>query len=512
MKSKKTITLLVPAALFFLSGFSALVYQVAWQRILALQSGVGIYSITVIVAAFMAGIGIGSYFGGVGSHRVETRQQSRIVFAIIELAIAGFAALSVYLYYDLMYDTFGNLYRSNLIIAVLHFLSLAVPTTLMGMSLPFLARATVTSVSSASTEIGILYGINIFGAATGAAVTPWLLIRYVGIDGAIYVGSVCNLFAGVGIFAFNAFQPAKASMETEQCEDGTKRFDLPVSESTSHWPFGVWLVLYGISGFIALALEILWFRVVDVAVKSTAYTFGTVLAVYLIGLGIGTLIGIALLRRVSAPHRAFLLCQVAVVVIASSALTLATRLPTNFPMYQSYFHYWSTYEPVNPLKTASIGSLMGLYIFQPAFLFLLPTMFMGMAFVFLQHAVQTDTRTVGRKLGLLQACNICGNVLGSITIGFFALDFLGTAHCFRMCCYLGAIFPIIGIIAFRRKLLFAMCLLLVIGSASAIPDSKHFWQRFHGMASEDVSNAGFFAEDATSVVAVTPVTEKAEFE
>jgi spermidine synthase len=505
-------TLVVSAVLFFLSGFSALIYQVAWQRILSLQSGVGVYSITVIVAAFMTGLGLGNYLGGVGSQHISTQRRSLVAFAVIELLIAAFAAASVALYYHVLYVKFGSLYRSEMITAVLHFSSLIVPTALMGMSLPFLVRATVTSVSAASTQIGLLYGVNILGAAAGAGCTPWVLIRYLGIDGAVYVGSLSNLVAAVGIFAISVSK-ANESGETPPSSDVSfAKSDSQQVEQSVRWPFGVWLGLYAVSGFIALALEILWFRVIDVTVKSTAYTFGTVLAVYLIGLGIGTFAGIALVRRVLAPHRAFLLCQVAVVVSGALGILIATSLPVDFPVYRDFFGYWNDYEPMNPLKPQSIMMLLGLYVVQPAALFLVPTLLMGMGFVFLQQAVQTDVRAVGRKLGFLQTVNICGNVLGSVTIGFIALDYLGTADCFRLCFYLGAVFPVVGLMSFRQTPLFGACLLLILAAASAVPESTVFWQRLHGIASDDAAAVGFFAEDTTSVVAITPVTDKAEFE
>ena len=97
------------AVAFFLSGIAALVYQVTWQRILALHSGVGIYSVAVIVAAFMLGLGAGSHAGGVLSARATPARALRI-FAFIELGIAVFGALSVTLYYDVLYAHAAQLY------------------------------------------------------------------------------------------------------------------------------------------------------------------------------------------------------------------------------------------------------------------------------------------------------------------------------------------------------------------------------------------------------------------
>src|SRR5438874_387999 len=144
---RATPRLVLVGLAFFLSGAAALAYQVAWQRILALQTGVGLYSIAVIVAAFMAGLGLGSHLGGVLSARVGA-SRALVVFSLCELSIAAFGALSCRLYYDWLYARWGWLYAQPLRAGAMHLAGLALPTVLMGMSLPFLARATVRDVET----------------------------------------------------------------------------------------------------------------------------------------------------------------------------------------------------------------------------------------------------------------------------------------------------------------------------------------------------------------------------
>ncbi len=181
--------ILVLGALFAVSGFSALVYQVSWQRILVLHTGVGIYSVAMIVSGFLAGLGLGSYLGGGLSARLDPRASLRS-FALLELAVGSFAAVSCWLYYDVLYVETPLLYAFGFRAILGHFLALVVPTTLMGMTLPFLVRATVRDVDSASGTIGNLYAINIVGAALGAFLTPWVLMRFLGVRGAVLIGSL----------------------------------------------------------------------------------------------------------------------------------------------------------------------------------------------------------------------------------------------------------------------------------------------------------------------------------
>ncbi len=115
--------LALAATAFFASGLAALVYQVAWQRILALHTGVGIYSVAMIVAAFMAGLGVGSHVGGVLSSRL-TAARALLAFGAVEVLIAVFGVVSVPLYYDLLYTRAPGLYAAPWAAGVLHFASL----------------------------------------------------------------------------------------------------------------------------------------------------------------------------------------------------------------------------------------------------------------------------------------------------------------------------------------------------------------------------------------------------
>jgi len=178
----RSTSLSVAGIAFFISGASALVYQVAWQRILAFHTGVGIASIAMIVAAFMAGLGARSHIGGTLSTRLGPRR-SLGAFALLEIGIALFGALSCGLYYDLLSRHGSWLYASPFASGALHFLSLLPPTLLMGMSLPFLVRSLVDDVGRAGRTVGLLYGLNTLGAAAGAFLAPWVLMRFLGIRG-----------------------------------------------------------------------------------------------------------------------------------------------------------------------------------------------------------------------------------------------------------------------------------------------------------------------------------------
>jgi len=486
--------LFVVGLAFFLSGAAALAYQVAWQRLLALQTGVGLYSIAVIVAAFMLGLGLGSHLGAVVSARVS-RARALALFAACELAIAAFGSVSGTLYYDWLYVRWGWVYDEPLRAGLLQFASLALPTILMGMSLPFLTRATVRDVGTAGETIGFLYGINVLGAAVGALATPWVFIRHHGIAAAILAAVGANVVAGLCAVGLALWQRRAGPVERTETERKTQ-----THAEEARRPFRRWLALYALSGFCALALEILWFRVLDVALKSTAYTFGTLLTVYLLGSGTGALAGIAIVRRVRRPLRAFLVLQCLLLLYAGGLLALLVRVPTSTPGYEWYYELWGGARSFNLGGAMYWDSFVRLYVVLPLVLFGPPTVLMGLSFPILQKAVQDDPATSGWRTGVLQAANIAGCVAGSLVVGLLTLTLVGTPGTMRLLLLVGLVFAGLGLRAYGARGPFLPLAALLALAAVALPDRHAFWMRLHGTAAE----ATLVDEDATGVAALIP--------
>jgi len=272
-----------------------------------------------------------------------------------------------------------------------------------------------------------------------------------------------------------------------------------LSESRS---LALWTALYALSGFCALSLEILWFRTIDVALKSTAFTFGTVLALYLLGLGAGSLLGGRFSGRFDSPLRVFLDAQCLLLLLAALALGLLAWLPPDTPVLRWFVAYWASGDFFQLGADWNAAVLFRLYFLLPAFLFGLPTVLMGVSFAALQRAVQDDPRTSGRKVGVLQAANIAGCVLGSLVTGLVFLERFGTVGSMRVLLLVGLVFAAVR--ALRLGALpglgWALALVLV---AAALPTPVALWKRLHGVVQE--RRPSFFGEDATAVTAVLPL-------
>jgi spermidine synthase len=500
--------LIVLGVAFFLSGASALVYQVAWQRILALHTGVGIQSVAVIVASFMAGLGLGSYVGGRWS-LVLPANRSLLCFGGLELALAAWGASSAWIYYDLLYTRYVHFYRGPLPAAFLHLASLILPTTLMGMSLPLLVRGSVRSVGAAGRTIGLLYGLNVLGASAGALVTPWLLVRFLGVRGALLAAALGNAAAGLSaLWAAGRRRPRDREDAPALARDGAgpRAGDVMSHEASApaidgpRPPMALWLGLYALAGFCALALELVWFRLVEVAVKSTAFTFGTVLSLYLLGSGLGSVFMASQVQRLRRPLPVFLAFQCLLLIYAGAALVLLARLPADTPGFQSVVRFWQHASSGFVLPgTRDFGLLLTLYGVIPVVLFGPPTLLMGASFPVLHRAVQNDARTSGHKAGALQGANIAGCVLGSLGLGFLGLNFLGTAGTFRLLMVVGLTFVLVGLRHGSPRLFAGMggALLLL---AFVLPSQESLWRRLHGIA----DTSGLLDEDATGVAALVP--------
>ena len=265
-------------------------------------------------------------------------------------------------------------------------------------------------------------------------------------------------------------------------------------------PLGQWVALYAASGFSALSLELLWFRLVEVAVKSTAFTFGTVLALYLLGAGLGSVIMAGLVRRITRPLSAFLLCQCLLLAWAGGIVVILVALPLESPLLRAFVAFWR--EPSGGFILPGSGNLprlFNLYLLLPAALFGPPTILMGASFPILHRAVQDDPRTSGQKAGLLQAANLGGCILGSLGIGLLGLRFLGTTGTFRLLMGLGLGLALLGFRTGPRRVFSALAAALLV-LVVVMPDRVALWCRLHG-----VSNGGAYVdEDATGVAALIP--------
>lgn len=183
------------AAIFFISGFSALVYQVSWQRLLFTGFGVDLTSITLIISVFMMGLGVGAFFGG----RIADKFSQKIIliFCLVELFIGIFGLVS----YSLILGLQSALIHASLpVLSLFTFLLLLLPTFLMGLTLPLLTGYFNQFIDNIGQSIGTLYFYNTLGAAVGALATGFILFNHLTLSQTIQMAAVFNIAIATLIF------------------------------------------------------------------------------------------------------------------------------------------------------------------------------------------------------------------------------------------------------------------------------------------------------------------------
>jgi len=397
---------------FFLSGFAALLYQVVWERLLALFSGSDVRSAALVVAAFLAGLGLGSLGGSRLADRLSAAGAVRL-YAAGNVLIGLYALASRTVFYDLLFLRLSTLAGSRALAFSLAFAALLPPTLAMGLSLPLLARGLVRSLPGAPQTLARLYGLDILGAAGGAFLTGWLLLGSLGLEATLRFGAGLSLLAAALAFAGSTGMPREREAATPAGPAAGGRI-------------GSWAVLFFLSGFLAVGLEVVWFRHFGVATQSSAYTFGHVLGVFLLFDALGTLLGGRIALRTADARGLFLLVQALIVLLATAGLWLASR-PFFVPLNQ-----WAPDDRSLVTLTTAFGLLPLLLIAPGAFA-------IGLGFPLVQKAVQDDLGRVGERVGLLQLANIAGNTAGGLATGMVLLDRLGTPATLRLLGLLGLV-------------------------------------------------------------------------
>jgi spermidine synthase len=462
--------------LFFLSGAAALIYQTAWHRLLGLFAGADTIAAALVVGAFLLGLGIGSLVAGLLADRLS-RRTALLAFALCEVGIAAFAVASPWLYYDVIYRELLPLAASRGVIFVVVFAGLLWPTFLMGCSLPFLSKAVVSEIAGSARLIGWLYGLNTLGAGVGAFVGGWYLIGTFGFDNAIYVGAALNLVVAVGGLLL-----ARGLDMTRNAASAAPRRAGPSDEGIV-WR---WSLLVFVSGFLIVALQIVWYRLIGVLLQSNGYSFSLVLSVFLLGDAAGLLVGARTIDRIADPRRFFFLMQG-----IATALALAG----------AWFVYWAIGVGLLPATFVDHDIMSGrprdvALIVLLLLIVVLPASFiMGFSFPVVQKAVQRDIDRLGQRVGLVQLANIVGNSAGSLVAGLLLLDLLGTAGTLVLLVAIGLAFAILQIVAApSTRWAYPPALLLLLGLVFFPPD-RDFWRRLHGITAEQV----IVAEDKTGL-------------
>ena len=419
--------------LFFLSGAAALVYQVVWVRSLTLVFGGTHLAVTAVLAIFMAGLALGGYAIGRVVDRVGRPLR---LYGLLELGIAAFALVFMGLMdiYPAVYVALAQgkddspLYLLA-VRALFSSVALIVPTTFMGGTLPVLSRFVTRQPETLRTSLSFLYGLNTLGAVLGALLAGFVLLRLYSVSATLYLAVVTNTAIGLVSIALQARLSSAAAPAdaVPGCAEAAVPAAAPASSPPSllRDPFPCRLVLWGIaiSGFCALGYEVLWTRILTIAVGASVYGFTIMLVAFLTGIALGSnaygLLAALAGSRDARVTRAIVWFGAVQIVIGAAAFLVTVFLrdvPANVVRLQGVF-FQSGMDSFAARAWSSFA-LAFLYMVVPAF-------FMGVAFPLAGEVHARYRNAVGRAVGEVLAYNTVGAILGAGISGFALLYLFG---------------------------------------------------------------------------------------
>src|SRR6267378_2941986 len=399
--------------LFFFSGATGLIYELLWVRVLYQSFGSTIQSVTTVVAAYMGGLGLGAWLFGRWADRSP---RPAVLYGWLEIAIGIFGILSplvLGLAHWVYLGTAGALALGGGASVALRFglaaLVLLIPTTLMGGTLPVLTRALMGEDRGLLKPLlGRLYGLNTLGAMLGTALAGFFLIEFVGVRASLWMTAAVNLAIGVAAIVLGRDQVLSDPGRKPGADQVQTTAPAPRDPLTT-----LALVLLGLTAFASLLNEIAWTRVLIMIVGGSTYAFTLILLVFLLGIGLGSII----VARPSAPRvdtaATAALAQGVTGVGAAALFLLFGLLPS----------YIIDVFQIEGLSAASRLLLMGVAV---GAVVLIPAIGMGMTFPLLTDLTARSRVARGEDVGAAYAINTIGSILGAVLTGFILVVALGT--------------------------------------------------------------------------------------
>jgi len=286
---------------FFFSGLTGLIYEILWIRMIVKVIGGAPFAVSIVLTVFMGGLGLGSFLAGRTIDRMEEPIKLVRIYGLLELVIGVYGLVLPLLlsaFKPLYAILYNHLFAHFLLYSFLTFIGCAVllciPVICMGATLPILCRFYVTRLSHLGTHAGRLYGLNTIGAAAGALLCGFWLINLLGVRGTLALAVSVNVIIGLScIFGIKKVKTAGAvAGKAVSDPDESSQKAAAVDTKTPEYPGEIngALVIFAVSGFCAMAYEVIWTKLLGLIVGPTTYSFTIVLVTFILGLALGSMI------------------------------------------------------------------------------------------------------------------------------------------------------------------------------------------------------------------------------
>ena len=454
----------------FISGSSALVYQLIWVRLLGLVFGVSSFAVATVVAVFLLGLGLGSYFFGKWSERTENplRIYMYVEVCIAVTSLASYLVIDHLPVYRYLYESAYNsldLYGMSVVRLLLSVAVLLPPVFFIGGTMPLIVKYSLTASTTFGSGFSRIYYLNTLGAFAGALLTGFVLVRFLGVFVTLMLAVAGNLLVAAIIVV-------------------GKSESAPLPESTeANTPYSYMLFILFLTGFISLGYEVLWVRILSTYGLSTSQAFALIVAGFLLGFSIGSF----LVSR-TIDHRHDLeswFSGICILTALSGALVLFL-----FRKFETL-----TLLLEQSLSVGYLNASMALAFVVS----LIPAVFMGILFPLGLRIYAHDVQQIGAKAGKILFSNTAGCVLGSLLTGFVLIPFAGMWNTTLILVNLSLLIALVLLLRVRdvsRARWAALLLVGVLANLLVFSDSKTFHKEVNGL------RVVYYAEGLSGTVSV----------
>ena len=400
---------LLPALLllFIGSGCAALIYEIVWLQLLQLVIGLTTVSLGVLLGAYMGGMCLGSYLL---PRLVSARRHPLRVYAMLEMGIGliGIAILFGMPWVSQIYTAVGGGGFGGIVVrCVVAGVCLVPPTLLMGATLPAMSRWVETTPQGVS-WLGFFYGGNIGGAVFGCLLAGFYLLRVHDMAYATFIAAAINATVASLALILAALTPFKPAENAAMSQSATQ----PGPALPARRGFGAVYLAIALSGLAALGAEVVWTRLLALTFGGTVYTFSIILAVFLVGLGLGSSLGSVVARITTRPRLVFGGCQL---LLAGAVAWAAWMITASLPNW-----------PVNPQLAMSPWFTFQLDMARCLWAILPAPILWGASFPLALAAVSAQGQDPGRLVGGVYAANTVGAIVGALGFSLLLIPLAGT--------------------------------------------------------------------------------------
>jgi len=451
------------------------VFETLWVKQLGRVVGVEVHAVSLALSAFFAGLALG---GTALGRRADRAARPLRLYAALEAGAAalGFAATLALARAGPLFVTLQE--TAGVLAWVLPFALVGLPAFLMGGTLPALLRALRPGNESVPAATGLLYGANTIGAVVGTLATPLLLVPALGITRSALFAALLGLAVAAAALVLDR-------SEVTSVEATTPLAPPPPPDAR------LALALYAVAGGISLGYEVVWSELLVPFLSTRAHAFAVMLATYLLGLAMGSLLFPRRTRDAAHAWRTFGILLGAAAASAAGALLL---LGAWLPHLQTAAGMWAM-----RLTGRETIEVVARFVVATSAVVLLPTIFLGAAFPAAARLAAGAAR-VGRDVGAVAAVNTAGGIAGSLLTGFVLVPRLGLVRAIGVLAVAGAVVGAIAVVrSGRGATATAGAMVLVVAAMAALTPRDRLATLWSGQRGGRLL---FYEEDARGTVAV----------